>query len=154
VDKENIDVTLTPKQKIVVFSGKMKMHSSQPKNSMDKSSVIHSDSLPKILSPVVEKEVKTDLYTSWKDGKWIIEGEDIGDLAIQLERKFNVQIAFNSDELKKYKFTGTFQNETLEQIMKVLKMTAPLTFKIEKGRVELKIDPELRSRYKKYMKYY
>lgn len=153
-DKKNINITLIPKQKMVVFSEKVKMNHVQPSGSLVKSPAVHVDSLPKVLSPVVEKEVKTDLYTSWKDGKWIIEGENIGDLAVQLERKFNVQITFNSDELKKYKFTGTFQNETLEQVMKVLKMTAPLTFKIEKGRVELNIDPELRSRYKKYMKYY
>ncbi|HEY4785451.1 MAG TPA: DUF4974 domain-containing protein, partial [Bacteroidales bacterium] len=58
---------------------------------------------------------------------------------------------FNSEELKHYKFTGIFQQETLEQILKVLKLTAPLRYNVGKGRVDLMLDNELKVKYKKYM---
>ena len=69
-----------------------------------------------------------------------------------LERRFNVVIEFNSEELKHYKFTGIFQQETLEQILKVLKLTAPLRYSVGKGKVELMLDHDLKNKYKKYMK--
>ncbi|UCH15105.1 MAG: DUF4974 domain-containing protein, partial [Bacteroidales bacterium] len=101
--------------------------------------------------PVINNVERTDLYTSWKDESWIFKGEKISELAILLERRFDVRIIFNSEELKDYRFTGTFQNETLEQVLQVLRLTAPLRYEIGKGTVILKLDSKLKLKYKKYI---
>jgi transmembrane sensor len=150
-------ITMNPKQKITFYSGKALIDKSPltdpSKVEGDKLSQIKLESLPANIpvKPIVHSMVKPDLYTSWKDDKWIFEGEEIGKLAILLERRFNVSITFDAEELKHYKFTGTFQKETLEQILKVLKLTAPLQYKVGKGNVELMLDTELTIKYKKYM---
>lgn len=100
---------------------------------------------------VVENNVNTTKYTSWKDNQWMLEGEDIGNLVVMLERKFNVTIDVKSPELTKYKFTGTFRNETLEQVLSVLKIATPMKYKIGKGTVTLEIDPVLKARYQKFI---
>jgi hypothetical protein len=76
---------------------------------------------------------------------------DIGQLSILIERKYNVSIEFASAELKDYKFTGIFQDETLEQVMQVLKLTAPLNYEIGKGQVVLSMDPLLKDKYEKFL---
>lgn len=103
--------------------------------------------------PVITTEaVKTELYTSWKDDRWVINGEEIGKLAASLERKYNIKIFFQSEELKNYRFTGIFQNETVEQVFEVLKMTAPLKYEIGPGVVTLSIDESLTKKFSKYFK--
>lgn len=104
------------------------------------------------MSIINTQVVKTELFTSWKDNRWVINGEEIGKLATSLERKYNIKIIFNSEELKKYKFTGIFQNETVEQVFQVLKMTAPLKFEMGQGIVTLSIDEALKIKFNKYFK--
>jgi len=155
--KQNFTITMNPKQKVTYYSGKALLETSMLTNPSEmnekKLDHIKLGDLPPAtpVKPQVDDVEKTDLYTSWKDDRWVFEGEEIGNLAVLLERRFNVNIVFNSEELKHYKFTGIFQQETLEQILKVLKLTAPLRYNVGKGRVDLMLDNELKVKYKKYM---
>jgi transmembrane sensor len=96
----------------------------------------------------VIKNVNTQLFTSWKDERWIIENEPLGTLAPMLERRFNVKIIFTDEELKKNNFTGIIQNETIEQLMTAFKFTAPINFEINKDTVLLKVDTIMRDQFR------
>ncbi len=100
----------------------------------------------------LKKNVKTVLYTSWKDETWVIEGITLDDLAKQLERRFNTSIIINSDVLKNYKFTGTLRNETLEQVLQILVLTTPLKYTVDVGEVTWDLDPALQKKYSKLLK--
>jgi ferric-dicitrate binding protein FerR (iron transport regulator) len=100
---------------------------------------------------VLLAEVKTELYTSWKDPRWIIEGEQLGVLSPLLERRFNVQIEFASEELKKYKFSGTIENETINQILDALKLTAPVDYTINRNSIILSMDKASKDKFGKIM---
>ena len=52
-----------------------------------------------------------------------------------LERRYNLKIIFDDEQLKKYKFTGIIENETVDQILNALKLTAPLDYKINKDTI-------------------
>ena len=80
----------------------------------------------------VLSNVRTELYTSWKDPRWMIDREPLTTLAPMLERRFNLKIIFNDEQLKKYKLTGTIDNETIDQILNALRLTAPLIIKSTK----------------------
>ena len=84
--------------------------------------------------------VNTQLVTSWKDDRWIIQGQELGLLAPMLERRFNIRIIFGNDEIKKFKFTGIIESETVDQIMKLLTMTAPVEYSITKDMITLNLD--------------
>ncbi|MDP4275177.1 MAG: FecR family protein [Bacteroidota bacterium] len=156
-DQQNrsFSITMLPKQKVTFSTGKAIIDSSlytNPANlTADKLNNIKLKRCQdcKFLTPVVQTAVNTDLSTSWKDDRWIFKGEEIGDLAILIERRYNVTIHFHSEELKHYKFTGTFKNETLEQVMQVVQLTAPLQYQIGKGKVDLTIDPVAKLKYEK-----
>lgn len=76
--------------------------------------------------------VPTELYTSWKDKRWIIEREELGSLAVKIERRYDVSITFSSEALKHYIFSGIIEDESLLQVLKIISLTAPITYKLDK----------------------
>ncbi len=74
---------------------------------------------------------------SWKEKCWIIEKEELQSLIIKLERKYDVKIIITSKDLKKFKFTGVLKNESIEQVLKALSLSAPIKFRFIKGTVYL-----------------
>lgn len=100
----------------------------------------------------LNNQVNTEIYTSWKDNLWIIESASLKDIAKVLERKFNVNISIESPELYQFNFTGTFNKETLEQILNVLKLTAPMDYRINKGEVLITVENKRKVIYNDFVK--
>jgi transmembrane sensor len=96
----------------------------------------------------IKKVVNTDLYTSWKDKRLIFDGERMTDLAVKLERIYDVKIIFKDEDLKHYRLTGSLEEETLEQLLSAIRLTIPLDFKIEKNEVVLALNRKLQEEYK------
>ncbi len=95
------------------------------------------------LSIIKVKKVKTELYTSWRDANWVIEKQNLYNLARQLERRYSVVIDLRSENIKNFHFSGTIQNETIEQIMEIMRNTMPLKFSMEKGKIIVEEDKKL-----------
>jgi ferric-dicitrate binding protein FerR (iron transport regulator) len=74
---------------------------------------------------------------SWKENKLVIKSEELEQIARLFERKYNVQIVFASDEVKRFHFTGTLEDETLQQVLDVIKLTAPINYSINGKTVKL-----------------
>lgn len=87
------------------------------------------------------------VLSSWKDSVWVIRGEELGKLAVVLERRFNVKISFEEESLKKYKFSGSLIEETFEQVMKIIRTSAPINFSVENNHVIIKEDKLFKERY-------
>ncbi len=85
----------------------------------------------------VSSNVKTEAYTSWKDPRWIIEREKLSNFAVKLERRYNVRFVFNDEELMDYVFSGKFEDETLDQVLEAMKLTAPITYRVKQNTVYL-----------------
>jgi len=90
---------------------------------------------------------KTTTLTSWMKDRWVIDNLEFGQLAVQLERRYNVDIIFNSEELMKYRFTGTIERETVEQMFELFRYSIPLRYTIDKGIITLSLDNELKKQY-------
>lgn len=76
--------------------------------------------------------VTADTYveTAWKDGKMVFRREKLDKIVTRLSRKFGVDIHLEGDRLKEYEYTATFTDETLEDILDLLKRSAPITYSI------------------------
>ena len=88
------------------------------------------------------------IETSWKDKRWIIRGTSLADLAVLFSRRFNVDIQMRDSVLRKYKFSGMIENETLEEVLNIMKYTIPISCKIDKGKVTWSIDRQREKDYK------
>lgn len=111
--------------------------------------------LPAKVAPIPGKNIeikeKVNLVpiTSWKDHDWVIVGEELGQLAIQFERRYNVIITFKNESLKKYKFSGTLADETFEQVLKIVQLSAPILYSINGNKVDFRVDPTYQKKYDK-----
>lgn len=75
-------------------------------------------------------DVDVEKHTSWKEGLMIFRDDQMDEVVRQLNRKFNVDIILQDPELKDYIYTATFQDESLTQILRLLKISAPVSYVI------------------------
>jgi ferric-dicitrate binding protein FerR (iron transport regulator) len=83
------------------------------------------------LTYMISKGIDTKPYTAWKDGTLFVTSETLKELAVKLERKYDVTIHFDSEQLEKLKFTGVLENETIEQIIEAIGIAAHINYEIE-----------------------
>lgn len=83
------------------------------------------------------KIVNTNWYTSWKDNKLIFVNMNMKELVVLLERKYGVEIDVNNKEILKLHFDGTIKNESIIEIMEILKKTLPINYKIVGQKIEI-----------------
>jgi transmembrane sensor len=77
---------------------------------------------------LISQKVNVDQETAWTKNKMIIRGESLENICIKLQRKYNVTFIFSSEDIKKFRFTGILQDETLEQVLDVIKLTSPINY--------------------------
>lgn len=73
-------------------------------------------------------------YIGWIDGALIFKNDNTNDVAARLGRWYNAEIIFDNDVLKSdYVFTATFKHESLEEALRLLSYSTPITYKILSG---------------------
>ncbi len=75
--------------------------------------------------------VNAKLHSAWKEGKLVFRDEPLSAVLKKMERWYNVQFVMEDKELQNYIYQATFQNETLEEVLKLLAFTAPISYKIQ-----------------------
>jgi transmembrane sensor len=60
--------------------------------------------------------------TAWLYSRLEIRGDNFEEMAKKLERWYNVTIVFSDEKVKELSFTGTFENENVEQAFAALKI--------------------------------
>jgi len=68
-------------------------------------------------------------FVAWKDGKLIFRHEPLDKVLNRISMIFNVDIELQGKELRDYRYHATFQDESLEEILKLLRISAPIGFK-------------------------
>jgi ferric-dicitrate binding protein FerR (iron transport regulator) len=72
---------------------------------------------------------------SWVDGKLIFKYEPFDEVIRKLNRWYNVNIEIKDTLLESYIYYGAFQDETLDEVLKLLQYTAPIKYQdIERKR--------------------
>jgi transmembrane sensor len=74
-----------------------------------------------------------DKTLAWIDRKLVFDDDCLDEMVRKFSRWYNVDIIIRDNELRDYTYVGSFQNETLDEVLKVLSLTAPIDF-IEKQR--------------------
>lgn len=74
--------------------------------------------------------------TAWIHNKLILRETSIEKVAYELSRWFNVDIILMDKELNNLTFTATIKNESLKQVLTLLKIAAPIDYSIEEPKKE------------------
>lgn len=74
---------------------------------------------------------KTDPYKwyAWKDGLMIFRDDPLWYVFKRVGQTFNVNIQLKDSSLANAPYRATFENESLDEILRLLKMSAPIRFK-------------------------
>ena len=72
--------------------------------------------------------VNTEDKLSWIEGKMVFKYEPFQSVITKLNRWYNVNITIKDDALDSYIYYGTFQNESLDEVLKLLQYTSPIRY--------------------------
>ena len=64
----------------------------------------------------------------WRTNELAFSGESLEDIAILLNRMYNVEVRFLSNKIKKYRFSGVIRNNSLDNVFEIISLTAPITY--------------------------
>lgn len=138
-DRKQI-ATLSPNQKATYLKNSQNLSKEsinrELKKIINKDEIIHY----REANYIIADEVKTDNYSSWKDGKLIFRKDRLADIVSSLERHFNVDITIKDDRAKDLMITANFKNETIEQVMYALKLTSSVDYEINLNNISIKLD--------------
>jgi len=74
----------------------------------------------------------------WTTDTITFNKEKLIDLALRLEKKYDVKIDIKSEALKEKRFSGTFTNQTIQQALNALQLSYPFTYTINNRLVTIK----------------
>jgi len=77
------------------------------------------------------KNVDVEKYYAWKDGILMFRDDSMEEVVCRMNRWFNVDIKLTGPDLTDYVYTATFEDESLTQILELLKISAPIDYTIK-----------------------
>ncbi len=86
--------------------------------------------IDKQLNTVRISNDEADKYTAWKDGKLIFRNDPLERVIMNLERYYNIDIEVEDEQMLKYHFHATFEEETLFETLRLLKLSSAIDYKI------------------------
>ncbi len=86
-------------------------------------------------------------FTGWIQNELRFENESLGDIAKTIQRIYNVEIIFASEQLKNQRYTGTVNNNSLESVLNIITLTSPVSFQLDKQQVTLFENKKLMEHY-------
>ncbi len=78
-----------------------------------------------------KSQVDADIYSLWKEGKLVFRDDPLSVVLKKMERWYNVRFDIKDTQLKDHIYKATFQDETLEEALRVLAWSAPIDYEIQ-----------------------
>lgn len=69
-------------------------------------------------------------YAAWVEGKLMFRSDPLPEVARRIERWYNVEVELMDKELEKDVIRGTFQDDSLEDVLQYISMTSPIRYRI------------------------
>ena len=115
-------IILSPNEKLIVEN---ESFTKKERNGIIKE-VPPAISIDKIKYRPVDSAV---VETQWIDNKLVFQDESFGELAVRMERWYDIKIEITDPQLRQTRMTGNFEKETIEQAIEALKLM--ISFKHE-----------------------
>lgn len=150
-DSKKGAVYLRSNEKLSIVKDGSGMKKSTVNRSSGDSNVQVHDDIIKVRELHVEKLIDPVTEISWKDSLWVIRRKNMAELAVMLERRYNVEIVLGDDEVGNFFFSGTLKDETLEQLLYAVRSTAPIDYTVDGDRVVLTQNEWLKKQYRRML---
>lgn len=127
-------------QKTVLVEGSVSLYESGGDYDQDNSTLLAPGEMASWESAdkkISVKQVDTELYTSWMQGKLVLKGMKFKDIEKRLERHYGVSIQNKNKELEDRVFTATFDVETIEEVLNTFVSETSFDYVIEKDQITI-----------------
>ena len=133
---------------VALAEGKISLYANGKEEFIAPGQVSHFD---KKESTITISDTDINTYSSWREGKYIFRNTALSSILRILQRQHNVTIQLLNPELGNYRYNATINNESLEQILQMLSLSAPIEYNFkhkvlnldgsyEPGIIEIKAD--------------
>lgn len=68
-------------------------------------------------------------YIAWKEGKLVFRNDPMAEVVKKISQFYNVDIELQGDKLKEYRYRATFEEESVYEILKLLKLSSPINYR-------------------------
>jgi len=79
---------------------------------------------------ITKSKVDLEKYIAWKSGKLMFREDNMNVVIEKLERWYNVEFEIKDKEISDYIYTATFVDESLDQVLKMLSISAPISYRV------------------------
>jgi ferric-dicitrate binding protein FerR (iron transport regulator) len=66
--------------------------------------------------------------SGWRDNELTFDCLTMGEIAVLFNRMYNVEIVFKSEKIKNYRFSGVIKNNSLDNVIEIISLTAPIVY--------------------------
>jgi transmembrane sensor len=74
-------------------------------------------------------QVDADKIIKWKEGKLVFINEPFHELVKELNRRYNINMVIKDPKLIEYSYLATFEDESMDEVINLLKLSAPIEVK-------------------------
>jgi len=119
---------------IMLESGKVDLYTGSNRKSDDRTRLLPGQlvTIEKGTDVLSVNEVKAEHYVSWTKGYLIFDDDKMSDVIRKLERWYNIDIEISDQEINDYLYTATIKDETIDQLLELLKYTSSIEYEIER----------------------
>jgi ferric-dicitrate binding protein FerR (iron transport regulator) len=75
--------------------------------------------------------------TAWLSNRLSFKQKSFEEIAVQLERWYNVRIVFDNNKYTRKKFTGTFKNQAINEVIHAFQYTEPFHYSINNNQIHI-----------------
>lgn len=129
-------VILNPNEKLVFAKKALLNNGSKEKILLTENTKIKRSDIT-ISTLKADKNLTELPETAWMSNKLIFEEESFENIALQMERKYNVQFNFTDAQLKNFRLSGSFVNETVQEALEILKILIPFEYQINGNHINI-----------------
>lgn len=77
------------------------------------------------------KPIDPEPFIAWKDNRLVFRNESLAEIVVKMERWFDIKIVIKDKSLLESHFTGTIENETFLDVLRILSDTMPIEYTID-----------------------
>jgi len=116
-----------PLARVTVQEGKVKMFNTAGHSTLLTRNQTATASAERALSV---QHIDAHYYTAWHRHKLVFKDQPLAEIALTLQRWYNIRVLINNSSLANHRFTGSFDNPGLDDLMTNMSVVAQFNYKL------------------------
>ncbi|GAA4312240.1 hypothetical protein GCM10023149_07530 [Mucilaginibacter gynuensis] len=124
---------------VMLVTGKVKVESTRPHSNINDQILVPGQqvTLADGASGFIKSNFNTTKLQNWIDGRLIFSNANFAEIAAKIADIYGVQVAANSKDTSKIKFTGQFDNKSLTEVLDAIGFVNNFTYRQKDDRIKI-----------------